>query len=106
MPKRALNKPKREILTLISDKIQNHKEREERYQLQKQEFYLRFGRMPELSESARKECKLQEKDITKLIDMDSRMKIVADIDVPFLKGVFEPWADVVYKKGTEIRSPP
>ena len=34
--------------------------------------------------------------------MDSRMKIVADIDVPFLKGVFEPWADVVYKKGTEI----
>lgn len=30
------------------------------------------------------------------------MKIVADIDVPFLKGVFEPWADVVYKKGTEI----
>lgn len=30
------------------------------------------------------------------------MKIVADIDVPFLKGVFEPWAEVVYKKGTEI----
>ena len=30
------------------------------------------------------------------------MKIVADIDVPFLKGVFEPWAEVIYKKGTEI----
>lgn len=30
------------------------------------------------------------------------MKIVADIDVPFLKGVFEPFADVVYKKGTDI----
>ena len=29
------------------------------------------------------------------------MKIVADIDVPFLEGVFEPYAEVVYKKGTE-----
>lgn len=30
------------------------------------------------------------------------MKIVADIDVPFLEGVFEPYAEVVYKKGIEI----
>lgn len=30
------------------------------------------------------------------------MKIVADIDVPFLEGVFEPYAEVVYKKGTDI----
>ena len=30
------------------------------------------------------------------------MKIVADIDVPFLKGVFEPYGEVVYKKGTDI----
>ena len=30
------------------------------------------------------------------------MKIVADIDIPFLDGVFEPYADVVYKKGDEI----
>ncbi len=30
------------------------------------------------------------------------MKIVADIDVPFLKGVFEPYAEVIYKKGIEI----
>ena len=30
------------------------------------------------------------------------MKIVADVDVPFLKGVFEPYAQVVYKKGMEI----
>ncbi|MBQ8837784.1 MAG: 4-phosphoerythronate dehydrogenase, partial [Bacteroidales bacterium] len=30
------------------------------------------------------------------------MKIVADIDVPFLKGVFEPYAEVVYKKGSVI----
>ena len=30
------------------------------------------------------------------------MKIVADIDVPFLKGVLEPYAEVLYKKGCEI----
>ncbi len=29
------------------------------------------------------------------------MKIVADIDIPFLEGVFEPYAEVVYKKGIE-----
>ena len=30
------------------------------------------------------------------------MKIVADVDVPFLEGVFEPYSEVVYKKGLEI----
>ena len=30
------------------------------------------------------------------------MKIVADIDVPFLQCVFEPYGEVVYKKGLEI----
>ena len=30
------------------------------------------------------------------------MKIVADIDIPFLEGVFEPYAEVFYKKGDEI----
>ncbi len=30
------------------------------------------------------------------------MKIVADIDIPFLSGVFEPYGEVVYKKGIEI----
>ncbi len=30
------------------------------------------------------------------------MKIVADIDIPFLEGVFEPYAEVVYKKGLDI----
>ena len=31
------------------------------------------------------------------------MKIVADIDIPFLEGVFEPYSEVVYKKGSDIR---
>ena len=32
------------------------------------------------------------------------MKVVADIDVPFLKGVLEPYAEVLYKKGADINS--
>ena len=38
----------------------------------------------------------------KNVDIEIDMKIVADIDVPFLTGVFEPYAEVVYKKGLEI----
>ena len=30
------------------------------------------------------------------------MKVVADIDIPFLEGVFEPYADMMYKKGDQI----
>ena len=30
------------------------------------------------------------------------MKIVADIDIPFLEGVFEPYSEVIYKKGLDI----
>lgn len=30
------------------------------------------------------------------------MKIVADVDIPFLEGVFEPYAEVLYKKGIDI----
>ena len=30
------------------------------------------------------------------------MRIVADQAIPFLKGVFEPYAEVIYKKGGEI----
>ncbi len=31
------------------------------------------------------------------------MKIVADVDIPFLEGVLEPYAEVIYIKGTDIR---
>ncbi len=37
-----------------------------------------------------------------MIDSESRIKVVADKNIPFLKGVLEPWADVVYKSGKEI----
>jgi len=49
----------------LAEKSEQQKERNERYQLQKQEFYVRFGRMPELSERAEKENQLQEKESEK-----------------------------------------
>ena len=36
------------------------------------------------------------------IDSHREMKIVADMHIPFLKGVFEPYAEVVYKDGRDI----
>ena len=35
--------------------------------------------------------------------MEKRIKIVADSNVPFLDGVFEPYAEVSYKDGRDIR---
>ena len=49
----------------LKTKIEKQKERQQKYELQKQEFYLRFGRMPELSERAKQENKLQEKETEK-----------------------------------------
>ena len=44
----------------LEEKNEKQKERKEKYELQKQEFYLRFGRMPELSENAINQNKEQE----------------------------------------------
>ena len=30
------------------------------------------------------------------------MKIVADKSIPFIEGVFEPYADIIYKEGPAI----
>lgn len=46
----------------LEEKNEKQKERKEKFQLQKQEFYLRFGRMPELSENASNENKKQEEE--------------------------------------------
>ena len=46
----------------LEEKNEKQRERKEKYQLQKQEFYLRFGRMPELSENAINENKKQEEE--------------------------------------------
>lgn len=49
----------------LQEKNDKQKERNAKYQLQRQEFYVRFGRMPELSERAEKASKLQEKETEK-----------------------------------------
>ena len=49
----------------LNTRIERQKERNAKYQLQKQEFYLRFGRIPELSERSVMESKLQEKESEK-----------------------------------------
>ena len=53
--------------------VEKQEERKSKYQTQKQEFYNRFGRMPELSETAQKEnqakeeeCKLNKEEIAKI----------------------------------------
>lgn len=58
---RGIRKINDEIQELETN-IENQRERKEKYQLQKQEFYVRFGRMPELSENAIKENKFQEEE--------------------------------------------
>ena len=37
------------------------------------------------------------------MNMDRRVKIVIDAAIPFIQGVFEPYADVLYRPGKEFR---
>lgn len=67
-----------EEIQQLDNKIANQNERDAKYQLQKQEFYLRFGRMPELSNNAVKEIKLQEEEnklcISKIHELQAKIK--------------------------------
>ena len=45
---------------------------------------------------------LEQGPLCKIIGIEIDMKVVADIDIPFLQGVFEPYGEVVYKKGDQI----
>lgn len=70
----------------LEEKISNKRERDARYQLQRQEFFAKFGRMPELSERAQKENELQEKEITKceleIVQMREQIgQIETEIDI-------------------------
>jgi len=37
-----------------------------------------------------------------MMEGQKKLKIVADAAIPFLEGVLEPWAEVLYKEGSEI----
>ena len=50
-----------EIREDLEEKIAIREERKAKYEMQKQDFYARFGRMPELSENAQKEDEIQDK---------------------------------------------
>lgn len=38
-------------------------------------------------------------------EMTDKPHIIADCDIPFLKGVLEPYADMEYLKGAKSRTP-
>lgn len=58
---RKINEVKEEYM----EKIALKEERNAKYEIQKQEFFERFGRMPELSENAKKEDTIQDKQCEK-----------------------------------------
>ena len=66
----------------IERKILLQKERDTKYEIQKQEFYNRFGRLPELSEKAKKEDAIQDKQCsiyqTKIGELED---LIVDIEV-------------------------
>lgn len=59
----------------LEENIASQKERNIKYQIQKQEFCERFGRMPELSEEAVEECKRQEENATQSIEKIEKLKV-------------------------------
>lgn len=59
----------------LKNKVEVQNERNARYKLQKQEFYARFGRMPELSENATKNFKEKEQEKIKYLREINRFKI-------------------------------
>lgn len=78
---RKIRKINEEIQDL-QHKIEIQEERNSKYQLQKQEFYVRFGRMPELSENAKKEHKIQEeistKNVLEVEDLNAHVKEIQE----------------------------
>ena len=78
---RGIRKVSEEIQELRI-KISNQEDRNARYQLQKQEFYVRFGRMPELSENAKQEIKRREEEsklsMSKIEELELQVKDIQD----------------------------
>lgn len=61
---RNIRKMQEEIFDL-EEKIKYYDEKNAKFEIQKQEFYERFGRVPELSENAQQEIEIQERDISR-----------------------------------------
>lgn len=70
---RKIRKMQEEVFEL-EEKIKEYSEKNAKYELQKQEFYERFGRIPELSENAQVEIKIQEQHISIIKQDEKRIK--------------------------------
>lgn len=65
----------------LEKSISNQRERKAKYQIQKQEFYERFGRIPELSEKAIKESQIQEeKAIKNVAEIEKLTQQIKEIE--------------------------
>ena len=61
---RNIKKMQEEIFDL-EEKVKLYDEKNAKFEMQKQEFYERFGRVPELSENAQQEIEIQEREISR-----------------------------------------
>lgn len=66
-----------EIKKEIENKVEEQKSKSQKYEIQKNEFFARFGRMPELSENAQKENTIIEQaineDVEKIKELDIKI---------------------------------
>lgn len=94
-----------EEISELEEKAEKQKERNTKYQLQRQEFYVRFGRMPELSERAEKARELQEKETTKseleivllkeqIVKIEDEITVLARVKRDFKNGNWNSIIDV------------
>ena len=78
---RRIRKVSEEIQEL-KNKISSQEEKNAKYQLQRQEFYVRFGRMPELSENAKQEIKRKEEEsrlsVARIEELELQIKDIQD----------------------------
>lgn len=92
-----------EIREDLEEKIAIREERKAKYEMQKQDFYARFGRMPELSENAQKEDEIQDKqcenyktkiqEVEKIIEDEEKELVgLADIKRDFAN---KNWAKII-----------
>lgn len=94
----------------LEEKIAIHKERTEKYKIQKQEFYERFGRVPEISENALRENEKQKEEVfaskEKIKDIDIKIaeNIEAITELVRVKKEFKNknWADIINENNNAV----
>lgn len=93
----------------IEEKILLQKEKNQKYELQKQEFYERFGRMPEVSENSLKEDELQAKQDAlykeRIIEIEKNIVNTEEelVELASIKKDFKDknWSNIIEKQDVE-----